>query len=142
ENVDALLIFAGAVGNRCGLPRLAEFCSQFGRIPMCTVAGSFPGVPSISVSNYAGMRDAIMHLIGTHNRRKIAFVRGPEANSDAEERYRAYLDALRSSDIEFDPNLVAPGDFSVQAGAEAVRLFFDERAIPVSGIDALVAADD
>jgi phosphoserine phosphatase RsbU/P len=142
ENIDALLVFAGAVGNRCGFEVLARFCQRFGSLPACTIGGELPGIPSVSVNNQSGVEDAVGHLIRIHGRRRIGFIRGPETNPEAEERYRAYLETLSAHDITFNPKLVAPGEFSPESGAAAIDFLFDEKRVHLSEIDALVAADD
>jgi DNA-binding LacI/PurR family transcriptional regulator len=140
-NVDALAIVAGSVACDCGPAHLAEFCKRFGDMPLCTIAGELPGAASIAINNQAGMSDAIAHLIEEHGRRRIAFVRGPETNQEAEQRYEAYRRALAEHRILVEAKMIAPGDFSAESGARAVELFFDERKLG-GAIDAIVAADD
>jgi DNA-binding LacI/PurR family transcriptional regulator len=140
--LDAVLVIAGAIVNRCGPDRLAKFCAGLGNIPICTIAGKLPGHSSVSVNNRSGMHDAVLHLIRLHGRRRIAFIKGPEPNEEAIERFEAYREALAEETILFDPKLVAPGDFSPEAGEKAVALFFGERKLDVGAIDAMVAADD
>ncbi len=142
ENVDAVLVIAGAIGNKCGWDRLAEFCSRLGGVPMCTIAGKLPGVPSVWVNNQSGIREAVAHLVRIHSRRRIAFIRGPEANQEAADRFEAYREALAEHQITFDPKLVAPGEFSSESGERAIGIFFGERKLDVGSIDAIIAADD
>jgi serine phosphatase RsbU (regulator of sigma subunit) len=74
-----------------------------------------------------------------HGYRRIVFVRGPEANEEAQGRYAAYRHVLEERGIPFDPALVAPGDFRAEAGAEAISTMLDERHVR---FDAVVAAND
>jgi DNA-binding LacI/PurR family transcriptional regulator len=141
-DLDAVLVIAGAIVNRCGPARLSEYCDSLGNIPVCTIAGKVPGRSSVAVNNRAGMRDAVSHLIRLHGRKRIAFIKGPEPNEEAIERFEAYREALAEQAIAFDPKLVAPGDFSPEAGEKAVALFLGERKLDVGAIDAIVAADD
>src|SRR5262249_21618700 len=141
ENVHGLIVMAGAVGISCGPEHLLQFTRRFGAIPMCTLGGDLPGMSSVAVDNAAGVRDAVTHLIRSHDRRRIAFTRGPEPNQEAEERYRAYAETLAEHGIPLDPALVAPGAFEVASGAAAIDMFFDERKL-LGQIDAVVAADD
>jgi DNA-binding LacI/PurR family transcriptional regulator len=141
ENVDALAIVTGAIGLDCGAVRLAEFCKRFGDIPLCTIAGEVPGAASVAINNQVGMRETIAHLIEAHGRRRVAFIRGPETNQEAEERFAAYRGALSDHSILIEAKMIAPGDFSAESGARAVEILFDDRKLHGS-IDALVAADD
>ena len=67
-----------------------------------------PGVPSILIDNYRGMREVVDHLIGVHAYRRIAFLRGPLTHRGARERYRAYVESLEAHGIALDPDLVTP----------------------------------
>jgi phosphoserine phosphatase RsbU/P len=142
ENVDGVVVIAGALANKCGPDVLPRFCERFAGLPMCTIAGQVEGVPSVEVNNQAGMREAVAHLIRIHGKKKIAFIRGPHVNLEAEERYRAYAETLGDHGMAVDARLVAPGDFQIESGISAIRLFFDERGLGVDDIDAIVAAND
>jgi DNA-binding LacI/PurR family transcriptional regulator len=85
------------------------------------------------------MRSMIAHLTQTHGHRRIAFIRGPETNPEAEQRYQAYIDVLTEYGLRFDPDLVAPGSFVASSGESAVRLLLDERK---ATFEAIVAASD
>jgi len=139
QNTDGLVIMGGAVGEFIGPKALFRFCQRYAPLPIVSVAMSLPGIPSLLVDNVGAMRQALVHLIEVHGRRRLAFVRGPQTNPEAEERYLAYQNTLAAYGLPFDPNLVAPGDFTLASGVAAVRLFLDERRVP---LDAIVAAND
>jgi hypothetical protein len=84
----------------------------------------------------------VEHLHWVHRCRRIAFIRGPESNEEAEVRYEAYRDAMQANGLLFDERLVCPGNFLRVAGTEAVRLLLDERGVPLDELDAIVSADD
>jgi len=139
ESVDGLMIMSGALGNHIGKDELARYCARFRPLPMCSIAVALPGIPSVLVDNATGMRAAIVHLIEVHGCRRVAFVRGPAVNAEAERRYRVYRDVLAERGLPFDPDLVAVGDFERRSGVEAIRLLIDERP---SAIASLAAASD
>lgn len=113
-------------------------------VPTVSLALPLPGVPSLTVDSYHGMRELLVHLIEVHGYRRIAFIRGPETHYYAQERYRAYLDILREYKIPFDPELVSHSQGWTQAtGVDAVRLFLDERRLrPGFDLQAIVAPSD
>jgi len=84
-----------------------NFYQRFSSLPCIIIGRQAKGIPHLIIDSYTGMRNAIIHLIETHDCRRIAFVRGPELY-DAEERYRAYVDVLKDYNIPFDPHLVTP----------------------------------
>lgn len=139
SNIDALIVIAGSLGNYVGIDGLRQFLRRFGTIPICSIAVPLPGVPSVLVDNARGMRDAIEHLIVQHGFRRIAFIRGPEANSEAERRFRVYRETLELHGVPFDPKLVTVGDFHRAAGMAAVEQLL---GLGRQRIDAVVAASD
>jgi sigma-B regulation protein RsbU (phosphoserine phosphatase) len=118
---------------------LARFSDAFRGMPICSISGDLPGVPNVVADNQSGVRAALSHLVRTHDRRKIAFVRGPIANQDADERYRAYVDGLSEHAIALDASRVASGDFTFEGGVAAVEALLDGQQ---ADLDALMAADD
>lgn len=139
ENVDALLLMSGTLGNFIGPDELLRYCERFRPLPMCSIALAMEGIPSVLVDNGTGMRRLLAHLIADHGYRRIAFIRGPEANAEAERRYRVYREVMREQGLPVSATLVAVGDFHRAAGAEAIGQFLDGRG---AGIEVVVAASD
>lgn len=138
ENVDGVIVSA-TLGSYASPQVLQDFCDRHRSLPMICIAASMEGLPAALVDNGSGMRDAVVHLAEAHERRRIAFICGPENNEEAAQRYRAYIDALAECGLSFDSSLVAPGDFLYNAGTEAIRLLVDERK---ADFEAVVAAND
>lgn len=141
-NVDALVVLSGTVGNHIGAERLRAYCERFRPLPMCSVALDLEGLSSVCIDNDVGMRQVLGHLVRHHQLKRIAFVRGPEANVEAERRFAIYQQTLAEAQIAFDPRLVAPGDFQAASGQRAVELFFDQRRLAVEDIEAIACAND
>ncbi|HMA97209.1 MAG TPA: substrate-binding domain-containing protein, partial [Polyangiaceae bacterium] len=137
--VDGLVLMSGTLSNYVGPSKLARYCERYRPMPMCSIGVALTGIPSVLVDNASGMRQAISHLIIDHGYRRIAFIRGPGVNEEAEERYRVYREVLAEHGLPFNPNLVTLGNFQVASGAEAIRAMVDERRV---GFDAIVAASD
>jgi DNA-binding LacI/PurR family transcriptional regulator/signal transduction histidine kinase len=138
NSVDGLVIATGALGDYVSRQRLTEFCQQFRPLPMVGIALELEAMPTILVDNQTGMREAVNHLIEVHGYQKIAFIKGPEAHQEAEERYQAYLDSLYMHDIPFNPELLASGDFTAQSGIDALM----DLLARGQDFEALVAVDD
>jgi diguanylate cyclase (GGDEF)-like protein len=98
-----------------------------------------PEIPSVLTDNTNGIYVAVEHLIKVHDRRRIAFIKGPEGHPEAEARFSGYKKALAENGIEFDKDLIFPGDFGRHAGREAVRFMMDLRKVSV---DAIAASND
>src|SRR5580704_11179161 len=141
QSVDALVVMSGAIGNRIGPERLARYCERYRPLPICSIAVDLGELSSVCIDNESGLRVMIEHLVRVHGKRRIAFVRGPVANAEAERRFAVYRQALDSSGIPFSPELVVVGDFEPRGGREAAAALL-ERKVDARGLDAIVAAND
>jgi len=139
DTVDAVLVMAGSVGHAVGAETLHQFCEAYQPLPMCSIAIEVPNVPSVLVDNARGMHDAILHLIVHHGFRRIAFIRGPETNDEAQRRFGVYREVLQRHSIPFDPALVVIGDFQRCSGFAAARQLCEVRPL---NFDAILAASD
>lgn len=147
ERLDGLVIWGSSLGYYAGLEATQRFCLRYAPLPIVSIGVAMPGIPGIVLDSYGGIHAAITHLIAVHGRRRLVFIRGPATHREAQHRYRSYCDALAVHGIPLDPRLVSPPYLWVQAdgtelrtsGAEAVRMFLDEREVQ---FDAIVAAND
>jgi signal transduction histidine kinase/AraC-like DNA-binding protein len=100
------------------------------------------GMPTVAVDSYLGMRALLAHLIEEHGFCRLAFIRGPEEHYYAQERYRAYLDALQALNLPLLPELITR-PLPWEAGVNAVEILLDERGLkPGKDFDAVVAVSD
>lgn len=139
HKIDGLICVSGALGNYIGAERLAQFFNKFSPIPIVSIGVRIKSCTSILVDNAIGMRECLHHLIRDHGLKRLAFIKGPERNPEAEERFFVYKQVLASYKIAFDPDLVAHGDFTSESGKEAVIYLLKEKK---AEFDALVASND
>jgi diguanylate cyclase (GGDEF)-like protein len=139
HTLDGLVVMSGAIGNRVGSAEMATFCSAYRPLPVVSIAAALDGVPSVVVDDDLGMREAVTHLLVHHGRRTIAFIRGPQANEEAERRYRVYREVLDEHGLGFDPDRVVRGTFERISGERSIGALVDERKV---AFDAIVAASD
>jgi sigma-B regulation protein RsbU (phosphoserine phosphatase) len=135
--VDALIV--ASLGSAAGPERLAQYFERYRPLPICAVTAVVNGLPSVCTDNVQSMRDAVSHLISVHRIRRVAFIRGPRLNAEAELRYQGYVQALDEHGIAVDPALVLSGDFSEQSGSRVIRELGIDGSAP---FEALVAAND
>jgi len=135
--IDGLIVTQ--LGSRAGPERLAQYFQRYRPLPLAALSLVFDQVPSVCTDNVQSMRDAVSHLILAHGARRVAFVRGPRLNAEAELRYRGYLQALEQHDISLDPALVLQGDFTDQSAMRVIRELVITGKPP---FEALVAAND
>jgi putative nucleotidyltransferase with HDIG domain len=138
KNLDGLLILSGAIGNYLSVDVLKGFCRRFEPLPMVCIATPIEGIPSIWTDNKIGMREIVTHFIH-HKHRRIAFLRGPTSNPEAEIRYRVFKEVLAENRVPLIPELIVEGNFEWLSGIQGVRTILDERK---ASFDALLAAND
>ena len=90
--------------------------------------------------NYGGMYALTSHLLERGHQR-IAFIKGPTAAYDAQDRLRAYRDAMRQLGGEYVEALEFDGDFSAECGYRAAQLLMqsDTQATALIGANDLCA---
>ncbi len=138
QQLDGLIFFAD-IGHGVEEETVLQFCQRFAPRPMLTISMAAGDIPAILSDSYNGMCLAVEHLIQEHGRQRIAFIRGPEGQIEAEQRYQAYLDTLKAHSLLFDPQLVVAGDFNLDSGRAAVHTLLEERQVK---FDAVAAAND
>ncbi len=138
ENVDGAILLSGTMVNELGPEAVQQLLVQLQGIPLCAIGIELPGVPSILVDNQAGIDQAMAHLVDRHEARRVAFIRGPSMNKEAESRFAAYQAALQRANTPFDAQLVYQGDFLQDSGKAAVKYWLNAGVVP----DAIIAAND
>ena len=143
HRLDGLILRSESLSAHIFPEKFQALYERYRPLPMVSIARALPDIPSILVDNTEGMHSVITHLIETHGYRRIAFIRGPEIHQEAEQRYHAYTEGLTKYGITFDPDLVAGGDFTEPAGAQAIRLLLDQRKLlPGKDFEAIISAND
>ncbi len=142
ENVSGVVALCGAVATALGTERMAAWLGRFDPLPVTCLGMDVPGRPSVTVENAGGMREVVEHLVSAHHLERIAFVCGPRASQEAEERLDAYRAALAGASVVPDARLELDGDYTRASGSAALRTLLDERRVPVGAVQAVVAAND
>ncbi|MCL1945675.1 MAG: GGDEF domain-containing protein [Chitinivibrionia bacterium] len=140
NSLDGIILFAGFIAEDIGLENFQKYVERIPKnVPIVSVSYVMPGVSSVLADNTDGIFRAVEHLIKCHGKKNIAFVKGPDGHSEAEERMAGYKKALEENGLTFDEKYVLPGHFSQESGQEAVEELIDKRGLP---FDAIVASDD
>lgn len=77
-------------------------------------------IPSITVNNYAGARQAVSYLASVGSQ-SIAHITGPRENFTALERFRGYQDEVLNYGMR---SLVTVGDYTIQEAVNATNELF------------------
>ena len=89
-------------------------------IPLVALCEAIPGaeIPQIEIDNRAAASRMTQHLASLGHR-SVAYVSGPSSNILERERFQGYKDGLEAAGLPFDPSLVLPGDYTIEAGVAA-----------------------
>ena len=138
EYIDGIIINC-TIKNYITKEQFNEFKNKFNDIPILSIIGPIENLPDVHVDNKNGMKEVMDHMIGHHNYRHLAFIKGTEGNPDAEERLEVYKKVLAEHNIKFDQDLVYNGTFDEISGVHAVNYFIKEKN---KKIDAIIASND
>src|SRR5580693_2754833 len=143
KSIDALIVLNSNSEDE-GLVRLVE--SKFPVILFGSIGHQDEN--SISPNTWKAAEYATRHLVGLGHRRIAHITYAPVRYIGANERLKAYRRALDGAKVNFDENLVASGDFSMESGYHAMHeilarthrptaLFAGNDTIAVGAISAL-----
>lgn len=138
--VDGIIVETSILANIVGEEAVINMCRRLG-LPVVSVS-QVKDLPWVEATPEVGLRQAIEHLIHAHGRRRLCFIKGPVGNSNASGREAVFRATLQANQIPIDEQLFLPGDFLERSSAQAIRVLTEERGIPLSAIDGIVAAND
>jgi DNA-binding LacI/PurR family transcriptional regulator/GAF domain-containing protein len=138
QNVDGLIIWSDYLGHCLETEDLRDFVQRYHSLPAVSL-GPQEGMPCVLVDNYQGVYEAVSHLIEVHGYERIACIRGPEGNAEAEQRYAGYVDALTNHGLRPSSELVVTGGFSGGLTEASLQTLLDERGVQ---FEALVTPTD
>ncbi|MGR5539524.1 LacI family DNA-binding transcriptional regulator [Vibrio campbellii] len=91
----------------------------------------------LQMDNELGAYLAVNHLI-QKGHQKIAHLRGPIDNRDADARYQGYIRAMRSAGLPLDEELIFKGEFESSVSSSSVRTALEQKV----SFTAIFAAND
>lgn len=134
SSVDVILMLSVPLASLCGFTALQGFIDCLPDIPIISVGLDIPGIESIIIDNKMGVSKLMDHLVVNHNLKKIAFIKGPDTNKEASDRFDAYRESLSRHNIPFNYKLVAPGNFSSGDGRKGLSLILDIRKEKIDAV--------
>lgn len=132
---DGLLVFLDSLEEK-ELANLHEAEQPIVLIHRSSPAGL--NLPMVTIENKSAAKGLVSHLIETHQRKNIVFLRGPEDNEDSGWRETGYRQALAEHGLTVDENLIAPGDYDRYVSQKSIRDLIERG----KKFDAVFAGDD
>jgi PAS domain S-box-containing protein len=138
ESVDGLVTFMWWRGREW----FEHVYERFRPLPVVNVMRLYEGYHGVAWDNQQVVRDLVSHLVDVHGYRRIAYIGAIEGNLIAEERRRAYIDALERHGIEVDPDLIKPGDYG-DGGDQGIEYLLDDRGLLAkTDVEAVISYSD
>jgi LacI family transcriptional regulator len=136
QNTDGVVVFSDTLDEE----QLSDWYGM--QFPVVLVHRTSPAsvpIPCVNVENNASSYKIVEHLIETHGRRQIVFVRAPGHQEDAHCREIAYKTALKDHSIDYDPRLIIGGTYDRKGVRQAMAYFLSNNP---PRFDAVFAGDD
>ncbi len=137
NDLDGIIFLGGPISDGIGKENARIYFDMFSHLPAVNISMNY-GETSLLVDNHLGIFKVVEHFIKVHNKKRIAFARGPEGHPEADARFEAYCEALQENSIPFDQSLLVGDQFSEQSGRDAVNSLLTNKI----DFDAIVAVDD
>ncbi|RSL16449.1 LacI family transcriptional regulator [Edaphobacter aggregans] len=109
------------------------------RVPLVTMDRLLlaPGLSDVAIDYASGMNQAVQHLKQLRHR-KIGYIGGSDGPTISDHRVRAFVNAMRSADLEVDPAFIRVGNYRITGGESAMTEVLALRHRPT----ALLTAND
>lgn len=137
QSFDAIIIETAVMSKYVTKDAISAILQRYKNTPVITISEKIDNYPSVSFSSN-GIELEINHLVKNHGCKKIGFVSGPSSNLEAVARFDEYKKALANNGLDFDPELVAEGDFTEEC-RDVIAKLLDQKG---KELDALCFAND
>lgn len=129
------------IGTKHDEPFVEELIAQGFIIGVFDQEHANEAVPNRVVANFnndSGMKQAIAYLLGLGHRH-IGMINGDRSRLSGLKKYEGFYEAMNQQGLDINADWVLDGDFTEQAGYEAIKkLLHSEQQLPT----ALIAAND
>ena len=108
-------------------PSLRQMIKEM-KIPIVLVMRTFPKISkdAIITDDYQGAYEAVCHLARA-GRRRLGLIGGPMKVSNGKARWQGFHDALKATNLPYDPELVIEGDYRMESGYRGGHLLLSHR---------------
>ena len=113
---DGAVILKDSIQTEHAAERLEEHLKSVFDKPVVVIEGESALFPGICTDCYSSEYDLVSHLIEVHHCRDIRFLSGKKWHKHAQERLRAYRDAMRDHGLAVQEDWILYGDFWYQSG--------------------------
>jgi putative nucleotidyltransferase with HDIG domain len=138
KNIDGIIISINSFDETFDFQSLNEFIKSNSQIPMVCISHKVENISSIIVDYHKGIKELIDHLLFKHKYKNFVFIKGPENNFNAAEKYKTFIEILKKNKIKINNELILNGDLSFQSGYTAVENLLSKKIY----FDVIIAANE
>lgn len=143
KDVDGIIVVTNSFMDKIDFETFSKSLAEFSDRPVVSVS-----VPlGIENSKYTctvpdeSYEKVIEHFKTKHNRKRFAFFSASmHGSNESAQRFEAYKNALKKNNLEFNPDLVFPGDFT--PGTAKVELLKKYKSKEEIDFDAIICVND
>ena len=142
KSIDAIIILSSFFISATDKEAFAAYLKPLSSKPIVSVGIELPFKNSFCLTSKCeeSFRESFSHLINIHGCKKIAFLAANQTTSEeAKERFQAYKKMLSENKMEYDPELVLEGKFSLWEAKDRTREHIQNKGL---NFDAIIAAND
>lgn len=136
--IDGLIVMGETLAHDLEPSEFMSFIHTFRHLPLVNIGMELPGISSVIVDDFGGMREAVKHLIEMHSCHAMVFLEGPKGHIQAENRKAGFISAVEEFGLKLSDQVFLPGAFTEHAGRDAAKFISGLDTIP----DALVTVND
>ncbi|MGC8764758.1 MAG: SpoIIE family protein phosphatase [Brevinematia bacterium] len=138
EFFDAVILASCTLSNYITKSNFNSLVEKLKNKPLVSLGILVESATSILIDNKTAILNVIEHLVKIHEKKKIAFIKGPLNNIEANERLNAFVESILKFDIPFNERLIFEGDFSINSGEKVAEQILESKM----EIDAIITAND
>lgn len=139
EQIDGLIVATGSIGNYQNDAEIKEFLQSFFPKPIISIGTVVNSIPSIYSDGSLGLKELIKHFVSDHQFQRIAYISGPDSNSESSSRLKTFLDEMTRLERPIYEELVLKGDFSFNSGQILTEKLISGKSLKC---DAIICAND
>lgn len=142
ESIDAVIVVSSFFVSSIDQSKFVEYLRLFSHKPIISIGVDLPFTNSYSLKTDCSQAydEIFQHLTQVHGCNRIAFLSANNTKSEeAAKRYNEYIEMLNKYGLQFDPNLVFDGNYTLTSGEAAFESFSSKKDIT---FDALICAND
>ncbi|HRX15574.1 MAG TPA: substrate-binding domain-containing protein [Spirochaetota bacterium] len=132
-------ILCGTVLNHIGKHNFSRIGKELANMPGVVTSFAVPGLSTVSVDNESGLREVVRHLINDHGYRRIACIRGPKNNIEADLRFKVWKEEIENAGLDESLDLLVQGHFNSRKSPDVYR---DLKSLAGGMPQAVVACND